>query len=234
MNSNSLVSDWLPHNDPLHSTPLPSATGEDRDDRDGSRSLDERRTAEVEVVAHILEESLRSIQQLQRLVWGRKRGCKPDFLRAHTLIDGLEPISKGLLARYQATRGEDHSEGVLCTVCHESLDLDSSYDAGDQDPLEPIQTENKKLLLALPYYSAIPEVVALPCLHLFHSECLSPWLAMKTTCPMCRFDVDPDLLALRGGSAQRPWVPPATGVLEAWVKAEEERVSSGLSIDAVI
>jgi len=36
----------------------------------------------------------------------------------------------------------------------------------------------------------LDNVVALPCLHVFHQACLLPWLAGgKTTCPNCRFDL---------------------------------------------
>lgn len=149
---------------------------------------------------------------------------EPDHLRAHAVIDGLEPVSKGLLSRYEAVRGEDHPQGrASCVVCYDPLDLDKLHDMEGDDPAEPIQMENKKLSLVLPYHAAFPEVVAFPCLHLFHSDCLLPWLGRKTTCPTCRFDVDPDSLTLKGGGSQRPWVPPVDGALEAWVRAEETK-----------
>jgi hypothetical protein len=148
---------------------------------------------------------------------------EPDHLRAHTVIDGLEPVSKGLLSRYEVVKGEDHSKGrSSCAVCYEPLDMDFDI-TDDRNPSGPTQTENKNLSFALPYHAAFPEVVAFPCMHLFHSECLLPWLARKTTCPTCRFDVDPDSLTLKGGNARRPWVPPVEGVLEAWVQAEETK-----------
>ncbi|THU89769.1 hypothetical protein K435DRAFT_760772, partial [Dendrothele bispora CBS 962.96] len=41
-----------------------------------------------------------------------------------------------------------------------------------------------------------PRIVSLPCAHVFHAECLIPWFTRprQTTCPTCRFDLDPDNL----------------------------------------
>ncbi|KAJ8084428.1 hypothetical protein PM082_003198 [Marasmius tenuissimus] len=38
------------------------------------------------------------------------------------------------------------------------------------------------------------KIVSLPCAHIFHAECLVPWFSRprQTTCPVCRFDVDPE------------------------------------------
>jgi hypothetical protein len=211
--------------DSLQSIPPSSATGEDGDDGNEHRGRGERGTNEMSSGEMVFRRILLRYLRTQ----ARKR--KWDYARAHVLMDGLESVSNGLLSRYQVVRDEDRQERVSCIVCLEPLDLNSSHNADVHDPSEPIQTENKNLLLALPYYGAIPEVVAFPCLHLFHSKCLYPWLVRKTTCPLCRFDVDPNSLALKGGSVQRPWVPPQTGVLEAWVQAEEEKMSSCPGLD---
>lgn len=32
-------------------------------------------------------------------------------------------------------------------------------------------------------------VVMLPCKHCFHGECIRPWLAIRNTCPVCRFEL---------------------------------------------
>ncbi|TFY72632.1 hypothetical protein EVG20_g386 [Dentipellis fragilis] len=40
----------------------------------------------------------------------------------------------------------------------------------------------------------LPKIVALPCSHIFHSACLIPWFSRprQTTCPTCRFNIDPE------------------------------------------
>lgn len=37
-------------------------------------------------------------------------------------------------------------------------------------------------------YTPDEEVVKLPCAHLYHSNCVMPWLDSKKTCPICRFE----------------------------------------------
>ena len=42
----------------------------------------------------------------------------------------------------------------------------------------------------------VNKIVALPCAHVFHASCLIPWFSRprQTTCPTCRFNIDPENL----------------------------------------
>ena len=59
---------------------------------------------------------------------------------------------------------------------------------------KPLKTRKRKASHPAHAHSA---VLALPCGHLFHAGCLAPWFGSHTTCPTCRFDIDPESLTLR-------------------------------------
>ena len=70
-------------------------------------------------------------------------------------------------------------------------------------------------------------ILAFPCtgMHLFHAGCLAPWLARKTTCPTCRFDIDPGSLTLRlERFADRPTRQPPPPPIRMRSGREESRI----------
>ena len=112
-----------------------------------------------------------------------------DGSRANVVIGGLESVL----------------EDPLCYACSGRLDQDPPSDTEDHRTWESI-LETKMLLRALPCYPAFPGLVTLPCLHIFHLECISWSFKWVATCPSCGFDLDPDSLTLHDGSAERPWI----------------------------
>lgn len=86
--------------------------------------------------------------------------------RAARLIAGLEVVSGEWLNQYKNLQGGSE-DAVICAICLQSLH--------DTQNLEGAARVN-----------------ALPCRHLFHTDCLAPWFATKTTCPTCRSDLAPD------------------------------------------
>ncbi|KAF8591428.1 hypothetical protein K439DRAFT_894675 [Ramaria rubella] len=122
-----------------------------------------------------------------------------DLARAKLLVNGLERVSGGLLARIINVGGapgayqnqSDEDAGVTgCAICWAPLLDDEALTA---DPIAP-----------LPFASSSEEIdiVCLPCAHVFHSTCLLPWFSRKTSCPTCRFNIDPDSLTQK--RRQRP------------------------------
>ena len=46
--------------------------------------------------------------------------------------------------------------------------------------------ENKQCTICQCEYEVKQEYIILPCLHRFHTECVSEWFARKNTCPICK------------------------------------------------
>ncbi|KZT09174.1 uncharacterized protein LAESUDRAFT_722904 [Laetiporus sulphureus 93-53] len=138
--------------------------------------------------------------------FGEAREPEPDDPeRAEKLIRGLEVVPPGLVQRIERTSTDEGD--AMCSVCWEKL----SSEGGDLEqqtrtegiessgPSEASMEVDSSSPSNDPLYSHLkdlPKVVALPCSHVFHTSCLLPWFTKphRTTCPTCRFDIDPESL----------------------------------------
>ncbi|KAG2009593.1 hypothetical protein CC2G_012508 [Coprinopsis cinerea AmutBmut pab1-1] len=123
-------------------------------------------------------------------------GIEPDVddpERAERLINGLEEVPIGLVKRLERVGGMTGANGTElsggdsgCAVCWEKL-LDPELLEAYEKQLQNGEKDNKVEL---------PKIVSLPCAHVFHAECLRPWFSRpkQTTCPTCRFNIDPENL----------------------------------------
>lgn len=139
------------------------------------------------------------------LEFGPPQEEKEDPERARKLVDGLEEVPAGLvrrLVRVGAGRGgmgEEEGKGGDggCAVCWDRLLLEDEEQLSGEELNEKgdntvVEEEKSKTTVA----STRPKIVSLPCAHVFHAECLIPWFSRPkhTTCPTCRFNIDPDNL----------------------------------------
>lgn len=131
---------------------------------------------------------------------------KEDPERARKLVDGLEEVSLGLVRRLERVgtggggMGEDETKGgdVGCAICWDRLlfeDVEREEPTEKQSIMEgmTVDGEDTKEEKSKPQR---PKIVTLPCAHVFHAECLIPWFSRprRTTCPTCRFNIDPENL----------------------------------------
>ncbi|TDL23169.1 hypothetical protein BD410DRAFT_787476 [Rickenella mellea] len=147
--------------------------------------------------------------------------------RAKKLVDGLEIVSHGLVKRLEivgdapgAHQDESGTGEGGCAVCWDKL-LDAEGDSfkthdksgegeyvghdGDSNPEGNSSAPTKHEA------EQEPKIIALPCAHVFHASCLLPWFSRPrhTTCPVCRFNIDPENLTYVYRPPPRPATPAA-------------------------
>jgi len=121
------------------------------------------------------------------------------------LVRSLEQLDPELVARLERVEGEEQR----CAVCFEALkdlpavDEPAAPATGGAQPSQEQQQARRNKVPPCPFPDS--QTLALPCHHAFHASCLFPWLAEHTTCPTCRFDLDPSSLTLSlPAQAQQP------------------------------
>ncbi|KAF7303762.1 RING-type domain-containing protein [Mycena indigotica] len=125
------------------------------------------------------------------------------------IISGLEVVPEGLIRRLErvsalTTPAVDDAAAVGgdsgCAICWDRL-LDGE---GAEFASSESSTNTSE---AAPAKAELPQgIIALPCAHLYHASCLVPWFsrAGQTTCPTCRFDLDPSGVIWYGGHKREP------------------------------
>ncbi|KAK7052317.1 hypothetical protein R3P38DRAFT_3594992 [Favolaschia claudopus] len=130
---------------------------------------------------------------------------------AARIIAGLERVPEGLVRRLERVsklgKSTDESEELGaaggdsgCAICWDKL-LDGD---GAEFASSSTTTTTAAPATTSPSDSPPEGITALPCAHVFHSACLLPWFSRpgQTTCPTCRFDVDPKGIIWYGGRKQ--------------------------------
>ena len=134
---------------------------------------------------------------------------REDPVRSRKLVKGLEAVNEGLVKRMRKI-SEGNADGTICAICWDALleeDAEITPDTGSGEHRWNTASDSGRSTdqvtdaanTAEPEpepEESLPKVIALPCSHVFHSACLVPWFSRpkQTTCPTCRFNVDPENL----------------------------------------
>lgn len=100
-------------------------------------------------------------------------------------LQNHDPSSNPLMARMIEQLLSESSSS------HQGAGVDQSFlDTLDRVPKQTLKPDDSCPICATPYLDdKYPLVVSLKCRHSFDLECITPWLKLHTTCPMCRAEV---------------------------------------------
>jgi len=93
-----------------------------------------------------------------------------------------------------AALGEAYTDGLNERALQEAIELSKKVHLLGELPREKYEHNHHMELveceLCLEEYQDGDELLRMPCMHLFHSKCVGPWLLKSYTCPICNTDAN--------------------------------------------
>jgi hypothetical protein len=110
-------------------------------------------------------------------------GCSQQLLGSNWFIPSILRPRRYAYVRSLSPMEQDHLEDqTTCAICMCPLD-ESQNHLGDED--------DQNLLRVTELDPVRQKLMVTPCLHVFHTECLSTWMQHRLQCPTCRLDLPP-------------------------------------------
>ena len=69
-------------------------------------------------------------------------------------------------------------------------DIIQSYPISKIKDIDKLDEEKKKCLICIENFKNNDDSIILPCIHIFHSECIKKWMKKKNLCPICKSKID--------------------------------------------
>lgn len=60
------------------------------------------------------------------------------------------------------------------------------------DDIKKLDNDKKNCVICMEDFKNGDKTTNLPCLHMFHTNCIQSWLKKQNTCPICKFKLTPD------------------------------------------
>jgi len=111
--------------------------------------------------------------------------CVIAILYALAGQEGASDADIGLLPRYRYSDPSENGEkgadeGVMIPILNNS---------GTSTSERILLREDAECCICLSSYEDGAELYALPCNHHFHWTCITKWLRMHATCPLCKYNI---------------------------------------------
>ena len=58
--------------------------------------------------------------------------------------------------------------------------------------VDKLDNDKKQCMICLENYINGDESIALPCIHIFHANCIKTWLKDNKSCPICKYEIKYD------------------------------------------
>ena len=86
----------------------------------------------------------------------------------------------------------NHSDDLFDEFDNDGLDdaVIQTYPISKIKDINKLDEDKKRCSICLEYYKNNDDSIVLPCIHIFHAECIKKWMKRQRICPICKNEID--------------------------------------------
>ena len=85
------------------------------------------------------------------------------------------------------SRENPTDEDILNELPETQIEDVNKLDPEKKNCIIKLDPEKKNCIICLEDFKNGDKAIILPCIHLFHNECIKNWLKTQNTCPICKY-----------------------------------------------
>jgi hypothetical protein len=137
-----------------------------------NRKQKDHKTTTSKVTDYLFETRNRRLPPIARIILG--------IIQPRTLVEyAVEEVGARILNRLEDSQKPKENEVVM-------LDLIPEVEVTEKFKLPE---DKKDCIICMSTFEHGEKVSTLPCLHIYHSQCIKDWFKSNSTCPVCKYKI---------------------------------------------
>ena len=108
------------------------------------------------------------------------------------LEDEIRPLIISINSRINENNEIENGQNPFNNIDDKRKKLVNNLLEYEINKVDKLEESNKKCMICLEYFNNGDKIISLPCVHIYHGDCIKKWLLGNNFCPICKYTFNDD------------------------------------------